>query len=354
MFRLLSFEKPDRIILMRRTRLVIGLLLLCSLLACQATPAVRTTGAPSAIPIATTQPVPTSYPPSVPESGSGFAYPSPASPATPTAVILASQIIPAEIRRLPMIGYGIRSFSFADPQHGWLATGLGWEDYYDYGLLSTSDGGQTWQVVSTENGLSGQLQFVSATLGYRLGSPGTVHVLRELQKSEDGGLSWTTIYDPKALREHLQQFQFLDEQNGFLMVEKTESPKGLAEHRTDSLKATSDGGRPWKLLPRPATIGERDNLGVFDFINPQEGWLTVVDFQTGAFIKLLKTSDGGAIWETILQADNPGNQQSDLPRIVLDLDFLDDRFGCFLDGYGFVYATEDGGLTGPGTALRRA
>jgi photosystem II stability/assembly factor-like uncharacterized protein len=231
-----------------------------------------------------------------------------------------------------MIGDNVRSFSFADPRHGWVATGLGWEDYYDYGLLSTSDGGNTWQVVSTENGLSGQLNFVTKNFGYRLGWPGTVHVSPELQRTVDAGLSWATIYRPKPFGETLQSFQFLDFQNGFLMSYQL------------SFSSTVNGGGDWQALPLPADGSGDAGFGPFDFINPNTGWLVTYNRNNGDISQVLKTEDAEENWESVLQGNAGLDEKFEFPHQTTDLDFLDANFG-WLVGDSQVYATEDSGVT---------
>lgn len=93
---------------------------------------------------------------------------------------------------LPRDAY-VSDISFVDAQHGWLAEDRG-------SLLQTADGGHTWAPVSglvsllTGEDFEHSVQFVSPALGFLVGSPRGLPVLRETQ---DGGTTWSQLYPPR-------------------------------------------------------------------------------------------------------------------------------------------------------------
>ncbi|MEW5870508.1 MAG: hypothetical protein AB1894_14630 [Chloroflexota bacterium] len=118
----------------------------------------------------TSIPAPVSPSPTVSQNPPGLAYPGPIStPALPlpypsplstTAPITfplppgprPSELITATLKTLPDTGQGIKAYDFLNEQVGWVVTGMGWTEYTPSALLSTRDGGRTWELLSNEVG----------------------------------------------------------------------------------------------------------------------------------------------------------------------------------------------------------
>ncbi|MHB1417068.1 MAG: YCF48-related protein [Chloroflexota bacterium] len=74
-------------------------------------------------------------------------------------------------------------WDFADAQHGWVVNA-------DGGLLSTRDGGQTWQAIGTLSAVPGGLDFADQQTGWAYGQGDQAPYLL---KTSDGGATWTEI-----------------------------------------------------------------------------------------------------------------------------------------------------------------
>jgi photosystem II stability/assembly factor-like uncharacterized protein len=90
---------------------------------------------------------------------------------------------------LPWVGHLNRLF-FLDDQHGWLTLGRNGD------LLSTQDGGHTWRawpVSSFDGPGTGQVQFLSPTVGYVWVGTGR----GSIRMTRDGGATWSQLFPPQ-------------------------------------------------------------------------------------------------------------------------------------------------------------
>jgi photosystem II stability/assembly factor-like uncharacterized protein len=199
------------------------------------------------------------------------------------------------------------STSFAGKHSAWLVT------LRDRNLLYTHNGGQQWQVVPSETvGGFGQINFISESQGWAIGSKGGIW------KTLDGGKHWELLiklesHDDKGF--FGKQLQFIDELNGWII----EAPNYLWQ--------TIDGGKSWKTLS--LSDGYKADLVRLYFNNTQVGWLGC---DKGI---LFRTINGGKSWEL---------EKVRRPETFYDLWFANDNIGWALIGNS-IYRSLDSGRT---------
>ena len=210
-----------------------------------------------------------------------------------------------QVQRLPDPegATSIRAYAFADQQHGWLALGAS--------ILTTADGGKTWQLQTTTDSKVEQIRFESAQIGWILTDKGFL-------VTQDGGGSWqksdsqpadthasmptpaTTLLPPAQL----ESFAFCPSEAPFAGVFiSIDSRTGWAfctshpmDHfNTVKLFQTRDGGQHWQLLTDQAPYGRFGASNLF-FLDDQHGWLAVLA-EGGS--SLYATSDGGKTWQPV-------------------------------------------------------
>lgn len=206
-------------------------------------------------------------------------------------------------------------------------------------ILSTADGGRTWDVVpSGTDGAIYKVKMVDDANGWAVGQAGTV------LKTTDGGKSWQKV-DAGT-------------QMSLFSVYATSPERMIAVGERATIVSTSDGGATWtttKLESKPAEAGSDEAMvglndadiiaqdpALYDvrFVGPDQGWIV------GEFGKILHTADGGKTWQE--------QQQSLVGEEIVDALDLPTFFGidcidaqnCVAVGLdGRVAATTDGGAT---------
>jgi len=204
-------------------------------------------------------------------------------------------------------GLGIRcrksGLFFVDPQHGWLTGDCSGKTPGVY-FYTTSDGGQSWRLVSLsdpqdtpgllkypENAcMAEQLSFSGSQNGrlvVRCTLPGSGMARTWLYFTRDGGKTWA----PQAAPSLFGNYQFLDPLAGWwLGAPQTNGVEGAGLYRT------GDGGKTWTQIISPAW------LGAPDFIDAENGYVVA---RAGDAVALLVTKDGGRTWETIQPLAQP-------------------------------------------------
>lgn len=244
--------------------------------------------------------------------------------------------------------YPLNDVCFVDAEHGW-AVGGGGQDHRDYVLLRTSDGGRTWDSLTTS--LARQLDsvfFLNRNLGWVSGYRGVI------LRTTDGGDSWTLL--PSGSTYKLAQIQFVDENNGFVVqaahthfmrttdggntwthhnigisndlleMHFVDPLNGWAIGNKSLLARTSDGGVTWRSVP----YGTDAQMHALHFRDLQHGWV--------AGREIWATVDGGATWRLQLARNR-------LPDFLNDLAFISTRTGWGVGAAGSVWSTRDGGTT---------
>lgn len=214
------------------------------------------------------------------------------------------------------------SISFADEQLGWVGTG-------SFGLLKTTDGGQTWQDMAMPWFLNLYFRDVHVFSPLHGLVAWSNSIGAHLAETQDGGESWQQIFPPLLPR----QIQFFDAQNGI----------GLGSYPLQSNRffRTSDGGRTWHpagqiAVPCPVQgsvkVGCFEQVWSFDFLDLRKGFALTHAKKDTLYI----TRDGGATWTPLASLPSP--------NLEPDIDFIDEQTG-FITRTDGIFMTRDGGKT---------
>jgi len=216
-----------------------------------------------------------------------------------------------------LTGYDITDVSFYDENNGVAATG----NRISGTLLTTSDGGQTWQVtlVLDERKDFSSIFWIDADNVWAVGKN---HLFGDsswiIYRSTDAGLNWTRVepdFDLSEKREGIVKIQFTSALTGYIKAE-------------DKLIKTTDGGSSWFEV---GTSGE-PSLGTYNtmhFIDDNRGWFANDNM-------IAATDDGGL--SSIVQFDDPS-----LFGEIREIFFADQNIGYVVMQYGNVMKTTDGG-----------
>jgi BNR/Asp-box repeat protein len=261
---------------------------------------------------------------------------------------------------------------FFNGQVGWLwvqmeskkSVGLGDSTFTDSYLLSTSDAGLNWRVVSRisasifqphANPFCGgivlfHLTFASPTVGWL--APGTVIGQSPPAPCDypatvvtrDGGITWNPLSQPGYCDCWTGVPTFVDQLHGFWQIASSGSDSSL------SLKSTSDGGLTWRNLPPPPAgdfilgIAPQDSQDLWALVAPP-GWTKGPQNASPSTARwpIYHSSDGGETWKLV------GGPTLSRGWIVL---FADARHGMVVQVGGTVGSAEtllavtsDGGRT---------
>lgn len=170
-------------------------------------------------------------------------------------------------------GFNFCYASFLDQTHGWADGTQGCVVY-------TTDGGNTWnvdtsQITGTTNTLWG-ISFVDSLTGFACGNS------RTLIGTTDGGKTWTSLGSTPSI--HWYAIFFLDKNNGWIAGQDSSTPSYGEIYRT------SDGGQTWNLSFRDSL--KNAHLDAIDFTDANNGWVS------GWAGSLLRTTDGGQTWQS--------------------------------------------------------
>ena len=230
-----------------------------------------------------------------------------------------------------------------DGRRGWAAGSKG-------ALLSTSDGGATWELrrPPTEDALR-DIFFHDAETGWLVCERSIFKPMEKeesvsyLLKTTDGGANWSRVEVTRGADVDLKLagLRFADREHGWVYGEM------------GALFFTGDGGRSWSRQRVPT----RHLLLGAAFLDAQTGWLS------GGGVTLLKTSDGGATWRAgavflppvvkesprDVARDPAGQAESDARPIggrrLNAVWFATPERGWAVGGEGVILATADGGQT---------
>jgi photosystem II stability/assembly factor-like uncharacterized protein len=199
------------------------------------------------------------------------------------------------------------------------------------GHIITTDGGHTWQKGDTVNGFLYSISFPKgqSKVGYGNG-------LYDVRKATDGGWHWENVSPfpdvyPDAGEEIIaEQVCFSAHPDTGYVAAKCVEELGNddLEERFTYFK-TTDGGQTWEL--------NEEGLWIEDFVpgrfafpeNASTGYMTCAG-------KLLKTTNGGTTWDTVLV---------DINMYMADLQFPEDNQWGYVVGSNKAYRTIDGGQT---------
>lgn len=193
----------------------------------------------------------------------------------------------------------VNDLFFIDRLRGWALIGgtLGTQarDLRDEQVLvKTEDGGKTWLRLAEMDALS--VYFVSPHIGYAAGNYGA------LLKTENGGKTWarcgsleTTLAKSVKLQDAIFSFtrvKFLDSQTGWAIG----NYYGPGSVQAGGLFSTHDGGLTWEKAGVPLTASRAELMNVH-FFDKLHGSLTAEAYQGDSrYLTQFQTADGGKTW----------------------------------------------------------
>jgi len=222
-----------------------------------------------------------------------------------------------EVKPIPSSGFTLTTISFSDSTHGCAVGGYGL-------IMCTNDAGRTWSQINrpTEAALD-EVVFATAKVGYAAGRTGTrdpntgdetfgVEILR----TEDGGVSWRTVYQDKESDQVWSLAAFSDS-------------VALAVINGERLIRTMDGGKTWQKLTSDIV-----QINCITFTSGGALWIA------GNNLLLRYSLDQGTTW---IKPDH-------LPPVAavgdwISIQFNRDGKGLVVGKFGAAMATFDEGKT---------
>jgi photosystem II stability/assembly factor-like uncharacterized protein len=207
---------------------------------------------------------------------------------------------------------------FVDRQNGWLVGGHDYRDLWwnQAVIMHTTDGGETWQEQLSGEGDIGtldQVQFIDANIGWTAGY--WSHFLR----TTDGGANWTVVETAPA-----GPFFFLDANSGWMAG------------GGDGVYHTIDGGVTWTELDHlTSTV-----FHSIRFVDTQHGWITGsqwLDYNRYRGV-IFATANGGLTWT---EQYHTGDLAP--PGGLFDVAFKDVSSGWAVGSDGHILSTTNGG-----------
>ncbi len=202
------------------------------------------------------------------------------------------------------VGDGLGHVVFVSATEGWTTSSGG-------RLLHTTDGGATWGSLNPEPGQSLRfkdgpgpgISFVGASNGWVIGTSGTMEepAGAAIFSTTNGGASWTQTNIPGA--DYGIGIQFLDANHGWALIGTGTFPTSI----TGAVIRTTDGGGSWNTAH---TTAAQEVVLYISFVSASEGWAVQDSVDaSGDFVppfKILHTTDGGSNWSTQFTASTGG------------------------------------------------
>lgn len=263
-------------------------------------------------------------------------------------------------------GYNLR---FIDAMHGFVGA---YRSLQPSGrmtfILSTSDGGQTWQQINLPSGVGlGTFWFSDSLHGWMVTGvagppppPGSIvnSTLAALYATTDGGLTWSlqSLPDPVIAGtpgcigdEGNITARFADASNGWVSgVALCFAPNGTITTQGVLVWTTNDGGTSWTAHQLPAgVVSIYDRIQVTGMSQMRQPGVLMIS-STSVEQVLIASDDGGATFTvTPLPVQNTQNVQT------AAVTFSDSSHGVLLTTDGQVWRTSDAGATWQGGPLPR-
>ena len=144
-------------------------------------------------------------------------------------------------------------------------------------LIRTTDGGQSWEVISAARARAGEMRYNYDAIWFPTRKEGwIVGAYGLILHTSDGGQTWREVQLEDVV-ENLHDVLFVDEKKGWIVGQD-----GV-------VLRTTDGGESWRRVD----LGEEDELRSIWFASEKLGWI-VGDMGT-----ILMTEDGGETWHEV-------------------------------------------------------
>ena len=195
-------------------------------------------------------------------------------------------------------------------------------------IIKTNDAGKSWVPCETKtNDSLESLFFTNSNVGYVvIGSSGNI------LKTVDAGNSWNLIkcaLDNQAenVYNELESIYFTDMNTGYVVGEKEK--KYVDNGFSRLILKTTDGGNTWNSLLK----SEENNVDL-----ERLHFLSFVDSNTGFICSsrgsIMKTNDGGKTWS-----------KNTVGEWFISIHFFDEKTGYVIENNGAIFFTTDGGDT---------
>lgn len=206
----------------------------------------------------------------------------------------------------------LQKIQMLDAQTGIIACGHYGTNSAVKAILTTNDGGQTWQ----ERGDS--TYFIRIALLTPDGQGFATRQFRGLYYSADGGATWVNRKTPNLLEILWMQYMGNNVLYAFGF-------QGIQPQATPVFATSPDAGLTWQVTPMPDWPVQYDG----HFFDAQTGWAL------GKSGELIRTADGGQTWTPY-----PFGEM----RAAKSIAFADAQHGWAVGDGGLVLRTTDGGM----------
>ncbi len=244
----------------------------------------------------------------------------------------------------------IHQITFLDARHGWLSFDRNHNQpgHFDILLMSTSDGGKTWQtlfdtsvnpsVLPLPFGQSSNFTFVSPQNGWVTGISLSADVY--FYATRDGGKNWSKANIPAIKDSYYVESHgpfWHNSRVGTLFVRYDANSSGESFLLTYQ---THDGGQSWTVgtsSPAASSVAFID----LALLNAQEGWSFGLDSNNQYVVH--HTSNGGRTWQIF----NPTGLVQPASSVIQGAEFLNAKTGWVIikdaNNNLNLYQTRDGG-----------
>ncbi|MCX6146383.1 MAG: YCF48-related protein [Candidatus Kapabacteria bacterium] len=215
-------------------------------------------------------------------------------------------------------------------------------------FYKTTNGGKSWVNMTINLGISNcyfrDIKFFDANIGWIVGQNDSLKS-RIILKTTDGGLTWARQFDEKKSfgTGYVHQISLIDTLHLFAT--------GVNNKNVKVIMKTTDGGNTWtNNYENPFLIDSYQGLYFTDSLN---GIVTGYVEQNSLIDKyniILKTSDGGATWDSVYSINNRlTNRRDHISGYYVDLyylveaSFVNKNKGYIVGSHGNVLTTSNGG-----------
>ncbi|GJM35026.1 MAG: hypothetical protein DHS20C18_40270 [Saprospiraceae bacterium] len=210
-------------------------------------------------------------------------------------------------------GNAFTDIYFSTDSIGWISEGI-----TGTGLYTSLDSGRTWAPYAAgELNRGSSIFFLDEENGW------VTHSSRTIFKTSNGGETWEEFDFSTDDTRTPYDIKFANVDTGYMVSNYARVYRSV------------DGGESWDIVFE----NEDWELATLDFVNGKEGWIAG-SISSGGPVRVLHTIDAGETWEEQLAAPSSGNGSFG-PNV--DLHFLNNQIGWFVNRTNLVYKTENGG-----------